>query len=180
MHPMMNIGIRAVRSAGDFIIRSMDQLQGIEVTEKSRNDYVSEVDRRAELMIIDILRKAYPDHAILAEESGRQGGGDYQWIIDTLDGTTNFLHGFPQFAISVAFKHRGILNQGIIYDPLRQELFTASRGRRRPPGWPAYPCCPVEFTGRRPDRHRFSVSIHCTGSIAISRCSENQLPSLPV
>ena len=128
MHPMMNIGIRAVRSAGDFIIRSMDQLQGIEVTEKSRNDYVSEVDRRAELMIIDILRKAYPDHAILAEESGRQGGGDYQWIIDPLDGTTNFLHGFPQFAISVALKHRGILNQGIIYDPLRQELFTASRG----------------------------------------------------
>ena len=128
MHPMLNIGIRAVRTAGDFIIRCMDQLQGIEVTEKSRNDYVSEVDRRAELMIIDGLRTTYPDHAILAEESGAQGEGDYQWIIDPLDGTTNFLHGFPQFAISVALKHKGILDQGIIYDPLRQELFTASRG----------------------------------------------------
>ena len=128
MHPMMNIGIRAVRSAGDFITRCMDQLQGIAVTEKSRNNFVSEVDRRAELMIIDGLRNAYPDHAILAEESGAQGDGDYQWIIDPLDGTTNFLHGFPQFAISVALKHKGILEQGIIYDPLRQELFTASRG----------------------------------------------------
>ena len=128
MHPMMNMGIRAVRSAGDFITRCIDQSQGFSVTEKSRNDYVSEVDRRAELLIIDTLRKAYPDHAILAEESGRQEGGDYQWIIDPLDGTTNFLHGFPQFAISVALKHKGILEQGIIYDPLRQELFTASRG----------------------------------------------------
>ena len=128
MHPMLNIGIRAVRSAGDFITRCMDQLQGIEVTEKSRNDFVSEVDRRAELIIIDTLRKAYPDHAILAEESGAQEGDDYQWIIDPLDGTTNFLHGFPQFAVSVALKHKGILDQGIVYDPLRQELFTASRG----------------------------------------------------
>ena len=128
MHPMLNMGIRAVRSAGDFIIRCMDQLQGIAVTEKSRNDFVSEVDRRAEQIIIDVLRKAYPDHAILAEESGGQGNSDYQWIIDPLDGTTNFLHGFPQFAISVALEHKGVLDQGIVYDPLRQELFTASRG----------------------------------------------------
>ena len=128
MHPMLNIGIRAARAAGDFIIRCMEQMQGITVTEKSRNDYVSEVDRRAERIIIDVLRKAYPEHAILAEESGAQGDGEYRWIIDPLDGTTNYLHGFPQFAVSVALEHNGVLNQGIVYDPLRQELFTASRG----------------------------------------------------
>ena len=128
MHPMLNMGIRAVRAAGDFIVRCMDQMQGISVTEKSRNDFVSEVDRRAEQIIIDNLRKAYPDHAILAEESGGSGNSDYQWIIDPLDGTTNFLHGYPQFAVSVALAHKGVLDQGIVYDPLRQELFTASRG----------------------------------------------------
>ena len=128
MHPMLNMGIRAVRAAGDFIVRCMDQMQGISVTVKSRNDFVSEVDRRAEQIIIDNLRKAYPDHAILAEESGASGNSDYQWIIDPLDGTTNYLHGFPQFAVSVALTHKGVLDQGIVYDPLRQELFTASRG----------------------------------------------------
>ena len=128
MHPMLNMGIRAVRSAGDFIIQCMDRMQGIEVAEKSRNDFVSEVDRRAERIILDVLSKAYPDHAILAEESGEQGESEYRWIIDPLDGTTNYLHGFPQFAISVALEHKGVLDQGIIYDPLRQELFTASRG----------------------------------------------------
>ena len=128
MHPMLNMGIRAVRSAGDFIIRCMDRMQGIEVTEKSRNDFVSEVDRRAEQLIIDVLSKAYPDHAILAEESGEQGDSEYRWIIDPLDGTTNYLHGFPQFAVSVALEHKGVLDQGIVYDPLRQELFSASRG----------------------------------------------------
>ena len=128
MHPMLNMGIRAVRSAGDFIIQCMDRMQGIEVAEKSRNDFVSEVDRRAERIILDVLSKAYPDHAILAEESGAQGDSEYRWIIDPLDGTTNYLHGFPQFAISVALEHKGVLDQGIIYDPLRQELFTASRG----------------------------------------------------
>ena len=128
MHPMLNMGIRAVRSAGDFIIQCMDRMQGIEVAEKSRNDFVSEVDRRAERIILDVLSKAYPDHAILAEESGAQGDSEYRWIIDPLDGTTNYLHGFPQFAISVALEHKGVLDQGIIYDPLRQELFTSSRG----------------------------------------------------
>ncbi len=128
MHPMMNMGIRAVRSAGDFIIQCMDRMQGITVAEKSRNDYVSEVDRRAERIIIDALLKSYPDHAILGEESGAQGDSDYRWIIDPLDGTTNYLHGFPQFAVSVALEHKGVLDQGIVYDPLRQELFTASRG----------------------------------------------------
>ena len=128
MHPMLNMGIRAVRSAGDYIVRCMERMQGIEVVTKSRNDFVSEVDRRAEAIIIDVLHKAYPDHAILAEETGAQGDSEYRWIIDPLDGTTNYLHGFPQFAVSLALEHKGVLDQGIIYDPLRQELFTAGRG----------------------------------------------------
>lgn len=128
MHPMLNMGIRAVRSAGDFIVQCMDRMQSYTITEKSRNDFVSGVDRHAEQIIIDVLSKAYPDHAILAEESGAQGDSEYRWIIDPLDGTTNYLHGFPQFAISVALEHKGVLDQGIVYDPLRQELFTASRG----------------------------------------------------
>lgn len=125
---MLNIGIRAVRSAADQVVRCMDQLQGIVITEKSRNDFVTEVDKRAEQIIIETIHRAYPDHAILAEESGARGNSQYQWVIDPLDGTTNFLHGFPQFSISVALKYKDVLDQAIIYDPLRQELFTASRG----------------------------------------------------
>jgi len=106
----------------------MDQLTDISINEKGLNDYVSEVDKRAEEVIIDTIRKFYPEHSILAEESGQQGGGEYEWIIDPLDGTTNFLHGFPQFAVSIALQHKEILEQAIIYDPLRQELFTATRG----------------------------------------------------
>ena len=128
MHPMLNNGIRAARAAGDLIVQHLDRLQGLTITEKSRNDFVSEVDRRAERIIIDMLHKAYPDHAILAEESGAQGQSDFCWIIDPLDGTTNFLHGFPQFAVSIALEHKGVLDQAVVYDPLRQELFTASRG----------------------------------------------------
>jgi len=128
MHPMLNIGIRAARSAAEIITRSMDRLQGVTVTEKSQNDFVSEVDKQAENSIIETIHKAYPDHAILAEESGASGEHEYQWIIDPLDGTTNFLHGFPQFAISIALKHKSTLEQALIYDPLRQELFTAGRG----------------------------------------------------
>ncbi|HSH28583.1 MAG TPA: inositol-1-monophosphatase, partial [Thiohalobacter sp.] len=130
MHPMLNIATRAARAAGDIIVRYIDRLDEINVASKERNDYVSEVDRRAEDAIIRILRRAYPDHGILAEESGTQAGSndDYQWIIDPLDGTTNFLHGFPQFAVSIALAHKGRLEQGVVYDPLRQELFTASRG----------------------------------------------------
>ena len=128
MHPVLNTAIPAARAAGDLIVQCLDRLQGLNVTEKSRNDFVSEVDRRAEQIIIDVLRKTYPDHAILAEESGAQGQGDFRWIIDPLDGTTNFLHGFPQFAVSIALEHKGVLDQAVVYDPLSQELFTASRG----------------------------------------------------
>lgn len=128
MHPMLNIAIRAARSGGNVIIRNLDRVDRLSVQTKERNDFVSEVDRDAELAIIQILRKAYPNHGILAEESGTHAGDDYQWVIDPLDGTTNFLHGFPQFSVSIALRHKGRLEQAVVYDPLRQELFTATRG----------------------------------------------------
>ncbi len=128
MQPMLNIAIRAARAAGNVIIRHVERVHTLRIDRKQRNDFVSEVDRMAEQEIIAIVRKAYPDHAILAEESGAQAGTDYEWIIDPLDGTTNFLHGMPHFAVSIALRHRQRLEHGVIYDPMRQELFTASRG----------------------------------------------------
>jgi myo-inositol-1(or 4)-monophosphatase len=128
MHPMLNIAVRAARGAGNIIVRHFDRIDQLTVQSKEHNDFVSEVDRQAEQEIIHTLRKAYPDHGILAEESGLRQGDEYQWIIDPLDGTTNFLHGFPHFAVSIALRHKGRLEQAVIYDPLRQELFTASRG----------------------------------------------------
>lgn len=129
---MLNIATRAARRAGDLIVRSLDRIAYLAVDSKGRNDFVSEVDHAAEREIIQILRKAYPNHNFLGEEGGRRGKPDreeYLWIIDPLDGTTNFLHGFPQFAVSIALKHRGQLEQAVVYDPIRQEMFTASRGR---------------------------------------------------
>ena len=128
MHPMINIAVRAARSAGNIIVRSMDRFDKLTIETKAQNDFVSEVDRRAEQEIIHIISKAYSDHGFLAEESGQRGSTDYQWIIDPLDGTTNYLHGFPQFAVSIALKQRGRLEHAVVYDPMRQELFTASRG----------------------------------------------------
>jgi myo-inositol-1(or 4)-monophosphatase len=128
MQPMLNIAIRAARSAGDLILRSSDNIGQLNIDQKGKNDYASEVDRAAEREIINIIRTAYPDHAILAEESGQHKGNDFVWVIDPLDGTTNFLHGFPQYAVSIALKYRGKLEVAVIYDPLRDELFTAKRG----------------------------------------------------
>lgn len=128
MNPMLNIAVRAARAAENVIIRQIDHIQDLPVSRKSRNDFVTEVDKQAERAIIDTIHKSYPDHAILAEESGQQGDSQYVWIIDPLDGTTNYIHGFPQYAISIALQHRGELDQAVVYDPLRQELFTASRG----------------------------------------------------
>lgn len=125
---MLNIGIRAARAAGDQIIRYIDRVQDMPVNSKGRNDFVTEVDRHAETIIMETIHKSYPGHAFLAEESGVHGEDEYQWVIDPLDGTTNYLHGFPQFAVSIALKYRGVLDQAVVYDPLRQELFTASRG----------------------------------------------------
>ena len=128
MHPMLNIAIRAARAAGTIITRSMEQVDTLTITSKARNQFVSEVDERAEAEIIAVIRKAYPDHGVLAEESGTQGSDEYQWIIDPLDGTTNFLYGVPHFGVSIALRHRGRLEHGVVYDPIRNELFTASRG----------------------------------------------------
>ncbi len=130
MHPMLKIAIRAARRAGDIIIRSLEQGQNTRYDLKSHNDYVTEVDRKAEAAIMDTLLRAYPEHGILAEESGgHEGREGYTWIIDPLDGTTNFIHGFPQFAVSIALRHQDRIEQGVIYDPVLQELYSATRGQ---------------------------------------------------
>ena len=128
MHPMLNIATRAARSAGDLILRSTDNIGALKVRQQSKSEFASEIDKSAEREIIRIINGAYPDHGIIAEESGHHPGNEYIWIIDPLDGTTNFLHGFPQYSISIALTHKGKLTQGVIFDPLRDELFCASRG----------------------------------------------------
>lgn len=128
MHPILNIAVTAARRAGDIIMRSLDRTGKLTVHQKSANDFVTEIDQFAEKDIIATIRRAYPSHSILAEESGRHRGDDYQWIIDPLDGTTNFIHGLPHFAVSIAIQFRGQTEHAVIYDPVRQELFTASRG----------------------------------------------------
>ena len=128
MHPMLNIAVRAARAAGDSIVREMDRACDISIESKGKNDFVTEVDKNAEEIIINTIKNAYPNHGFLAEETGLSGEGDFLWIIDPLDGTTNFLHGFPHFAVSIALQHKGVLDQAVIYDPLKQELFTASKG----------------------------------------------------
>ena len=129
MHPMLNIATRAARAAGDLIVREMDRVSDISVNIKGKNDFVSEVDTKAEYTIINIIKNSYPNHAFLCEESGESGDSEFLWIIDPLDGTTNFLHWFPHFAVSIALQHKGRLDQAVIYDPLKQELFTASKGK---------------------------------------------------
>ena len=128
MHPMLNIAVRAARRAGTIILRSQPRLDMVKIDLKGRRDYVSNTDRDAEAAIIETLLKAYPDHEILAEESGAKGKSDFVWIIDPIDGTTNYLHTSPQFAVSIALSVKGQVEQGVIYDPIRDELFTASRG----------------------------------------------------
>ncbi len=130
MHPMLNIGIRAARAAGNVITRNMDRVDTLQIDKKGRNDFASEVDTAAEAEVISVLKKAYPDHSILGEESGLIGdtNAEYQWIVDPLDGTTNFLHGYPYFSVSIALKHKNRIDQAVVYNPVSQELFTASRG----------------------------------------------------
>jgi myo-inositol-1(or 4)-monophosphatase len=128
MHALVNIAVRAARRAGDLIVRHSTRLHELTISSKARNDFVTEVDRLAEREIIDTIRHLYPNHAFLGEEGGRSGEGDELWIIDPLDGTTNFLHGFPTYAVSIAFQRRGVLEHAVVYDPARQELFTASKG----------------------------------------------------
>jgi myo-inositol-1(or 4)-monophosphatase len=128
MQPMLNIAVRAARSAGEIILRSADKASHLAVDSKGKNDFATEIDRLAEKEIISIIKAAYPEHSILAEESGEHAGNDFVWVIDPLDGTTNFIHGFPQYAVSIALKYKGRIEVGVVYDPLREELFTAKRG----------------------------------------------------
>jgi myo-inositol-1(or 4)-monophosphatase len=128
MQPLLNIGMRAARRAGDLIVRSLSRLDSLKIDSKGRNDFVTDIDRKAEADIIATIRRSHPQHAFLAEEGGRSGDSEFVWIIDPLDGTTNFLHGFPTFAVSIALEHKGRLEHAVVYDPMRQEFFTASRG----------------------------------------------------
>ncbi len=128
MHPTLNIAVKAARRAGGIINRASRDVDQIKVSAKRDKDFVTEVDKAAEAAIIGVLHEAYPDHAILAEESGASGDSEHVWIIDPLDGTTNFIHGFPQYAVSIAQAHKGVLQHAVVYDPNRNELFTASKG----------------------------------------------------
>jgi len=132
MHPILSIAIKAARRAGSVINRATLDGAILDVRSKNTNDFVTQVDKGAEEAAIGVIRSAYPDHAILAEESGENLGGkraDYRWIIDPLDGTTNFIHGFPQYCVSIGIEHRGALAHAVVYDPGKNELFTASKGR---------------------------------------------------
>ncbi|WP_068545587.1 inositol-1-monophosphatase [Thalassotalea crassostreae] len=130
MHPMLNIAVRAARGAGSLIARAFENADKVEVEAKGSNDFVTNVDKDAEQTIIYTIQKSYPKHTIIGEECGIITGedNDYQWIIDPIDGTTNFVKGIPHFAVSIALKVKGKLDQAVIYDPIRGELFTASRG----------------------------------------------------
>jgi myo-inositol-1(or 4)-monophosphatase len=132
LHPMLNVAIKAARAAGAIINRAALDVDLLKISVKGPNDFVSEVDRAAETAIIEILLQAYPEHGILAEESGNTHGNrrsEFQWIIDPLDGTTNFLHGLPIYAVSIGLAHRDVVQQAVVYDPARNDLFFASRGR---------------------------------------------------
>jgi len=131
MEPMLNVALNAARKASEILIHKFERLDLVRIEEKGRNDFVSEVDRAAEKEIIYNLKKAFPDHRFVGEESGTTGSEDseYEWIIDPLDGTTNFLHGIPHFAVSIGCTKKGQLEHAVVIDPIKREEFTASRGR---------------------------------------------------
>jgi myo-inositol-1(or 4)-monophosphatase len=132
LHPMLNVAVKAARAAGAIINRAALDVEAVRISQKQVNDFVTEVDQAAEMTIIETLLTAYPGHGILAEESGSEHGAkdsEFVWIIDPLDGTTNFIHGFPVYCVSIALAVRGKVEQAVIYDPSRNDLFTATRGR---------------------------------------------------
>jgi len=128
MNALQNVAVMAARRGGAILIRHIPKLEKLNVEKKGHNDFVSDADRAAEAAVIEVIKNHYPDHAILAEESGQQGDSDTVWIIDPLDGTTNFLHGFPQFCVSVGVQVKGRMEAAAVYDPMRQDLFAAARG----------------------------------------------------
>ena len=132
LHPMLNVAIKAARAAGALINRAALDVESVRISQKQVNDFVTEVDQAAEHAIIETLLGAYPGHGILAEETGSEHGAkdsEFVWIIDPLDGTTNFIHGFPVYCVSIALSVRGKIEQAVVYDPTRNDLFTATRGR---------------------------------------------------
>ena len=129
MHAFVNTAMKAALAAGKMLTKAMDRLDRVEAEEKSPNDYVTNYDIGAERQIIEILSEAYPDHSFLSEEAGYIGEDEYQWIIDPIDGTANFMRGLPHFCVSIALAYRGKIEHGVIYDPTRQELFSVSKGR---------------------------------------------------
>lgn len=129
MHPYLNIAIKAARRAGKIITRYMDEFDSHKTREKGLNDFVTMVDRAAEEDIIQTIQKAYPNHGILGEETGPHPGEEFTWIIDPLDGTMNYVHGFPHYSVSIAIQHKNQIEHGVVYDPITQDLYTASRGR---------------------------------------------------
>ena len=132
LHPMLNVAVKAARAAGAIINRGALDVESVRISQKQINDFVTDIDHAAEAVIIETLLTAYPDHAIWAEESGQQHGkqgSDFVWIIDPLDGTTNFIHGFPVYCVSIALSVKGRIEQAVIFDPTRNDLFTATRGR---------------------------------------------------
>lgn len=153
MHPYLNIAIKAARRAGTIITRSMEQLDKLRVYEKGLNDLVTSVDRAVEEDIIETIYKAYPNHAIIGEETGEHPGEEFTWVIDPIDGTLNFVHGFPQFCVSIAVLYQDSIEHGVIYDPISQDLYTASRGRG------------AQVNGRK---IRVSEKIGLTGSLIAS------------
>lgn len=129
MHPLLNTGFKAARRASQIILKQLDRLDELTISEKATNNYVTDVDKQAEQALVSVISEAYPDHTILAEESGlHEAKGEVTWIIDPLDGTNNYLHGFQHFCISLGVKVKDQLTHGLIYDPIREELFTASKG----------------------------------------------------
>lgn len=130
MHPILNVATKAAREAGKIINRASQDVGALKILTKDYNDFVSEVDRSAEEAIINILKEAYPNHGFFGEESGKTNvDAESIWIIDPLDGTTNFLHNFPCYCVSIALQERGVLTQAVIYDPVHNDLFTATKGR---------------------------------------------------
>ena len=193
LHPMLNIAVKAARAAGSIINRAALDVERLTITAKGVNDFVTEVDQAAEAAVIETLLTAYPGHAILAEESGRQHGAkhsEYLWIIDPLDGTTNFIHGLPVYAVSIALAFRGKIEQAVVYDPTRNDLVYASKGRgafltdRRLRVSKrirlAESLIGTGFPFRKGDNfHRYvemfeQVMQHCEVSLPFLRCRENQ------
>ena len=127
--PIVNIAVSAARIAGNIILKALDRLDSLVVSEKKSNDFVTEIDQQVEREIIQVIRKSHPNHGILGEESGETPGNDFTWIIDPIDGTRNFVHGYPHFAISIGIRFKNKIEHGVIYDPIRQELFSATRGK---------------------------------------------------